>query len=457
MRRLNPLISSPLPFQRYKLDEPEFTVLDIWGSKVLLDCNSLAALLLESDSEIQQIKALAPAPDVLVTWMPNIVMSKAIGFSSLMFDLGGECDLSCEYCRKGDYPLLEFDIARIALDRYYNPGNTKEIHLVGANPMLYWDFIIQLHAHLIAKVKDIPMPRICIWFPGTELRPKRLVWMSSLGFSFVVYIDGAEEHYNGAKSKSGQNAWSLVHNGLKLMRIDDLPNRITLLSRTSLVKSSESSMALAHRAEALNTLCDEGYASKVIVDSLDISEAPCSCGAASSLLVTDVAGILSDHYQELAKWFVRRVKEGRPAREATLERMILSLLFTGPLASGCNAGMDSLYIGSNGQLAPCAKALASGITFGRIQTGGMDESLRWPWMDSRVYCNDTCMRCPIRWLCHSSCRAVSDASVYCQIRLLQAKAALYILCNTTMNELLHSVASVREMHNARISTKEQSS
>lgn len=448
MRRLNIKVGTNLPC--FQNDQPELVLQDVWGTKIALDPNSLAAILLENKGEFDELKTQPLDPHIMAKYMPNVPLTRPLGFRRLGLRLTTARNISPNYLvpLDGEPEVMEFSTAQMVLDRHFNSSVTTDLALIGGDPLLEWDLLLQVWAYVLAKSPPGRKVQFTVITDAADLRPKRVVWLSDQKFQLVVRLDGTGLTYEPP-------ALERIMTGLKLLRIDSMPQRIMLASTFTSAVLDIPEDSLATRLEVLNQLCDDGYAQQISLASLDHTEYLAGLPVEEHRLSHEQVGLLDTRFHAIAKWYVDRVQRGKIVRYKELNEGIVRFLFCQHRCSVCDAGLGTLTVNPDDSLYPCDRPDVRSI--GSLRGGGIDEAERRQWTDNRFYTRKQCGTCSLRWWCGGGCRCLFGkgpewAQIDCGLSHSLAKTALWIMSHVSANELLRSVPEVKAIH--QVSTQQ---
>lgn len=473
-RILNASLTPRFPCRDLRPDEkPEMIYTEIRGKKFAFDCNSLALLLVDSIDDYLALKNNPPSPHIMARYKPVFHPSGAPEkkVSTLVLEATHGCNLACRYCFVSLYPHrsaggdnMTFEVAKRAIDELVDTRGYFSTGFFGGEPMTQWPLIVKVTEYVeqIAR-RNSPVCKQCggsgrfkgekcpsclglgkqrpglhITTNGTLFTPERVAFLNDHGYSLIVSIDGTDKSHDQMRPYAdGRPSWHKVMEGLKLMKGTRLAQSCTLRS-TFGVNSNET---IRDRLEYLNQCCDDGMGSWVSVEPVALSHDSPLKNQGIEITKYNAWERFEEEYLDAAEWWVERAQQGKTPRWHNVFKTIERIFYTIHSCSECGAGRGYLSVNGKGQIFSCHR---EGQSYLGDLGSGIDEQLRTPWLENRVYNRKGCMSCPVRWTCGGGCREDSlscgnDISVpdpcSCALKQLWVHSAFLIMAGLSKETL----------------------
>ncbi|HPD17893.1 MAG TPA: radical SAM protein [Planctomycetota bacterium] len=364
---------------------------------------------------------------------------------TLVLCLTRACNLRCQYCfvRKGDGApgaRMTPDMARRALDLLLPPHGPATVAFFGGEPLLEWGLLTEIVEYARHVYRGPGRPGFHLTTNGTPLDAGKAAFLDREGFDLIVSLDGPRDIHNQSRpGGAGVDSYEATLRGLKLLK------GLRLAARTTLRGTfAASGMRLRERLEHHHRLLDEGLAAHVSLEPASLTESACGAAAPGHPLSFDSPtadwGAVEAEYGQAAGYLRDRIRPRRAASFEPLVRFARRLAFRQAACSECQAGNGTVSVAPDGRVCACHREGPSAV--GSLAAGGLEESLRAPWLDPRFYLNARCLDCPIRLACGGPCRldalergdlhTPSDAG--CKLRHIAFRWAAWLLSELTRDE-----------------------
>jgi radical SAM protein with 4Fe4S-binding SPASM domain len=142
-----------------------------------------------------------------------------------------------------------------------------------------------------------------------------------------------------------------------------------------------------------------------------------------------------DEYLEAADWWIDRANSGKYPRWHNVHKSLERIFWAIHAGTECGAGVGYVGVNSKGEIFGCHRE--SNSFLGTLVTG-IDEKLRAPWLDNRIYNRTGCMTCGHRYACGGGCREDSlgdkgnihePSNVHCAFKDMWVRCAMWIMAN----------------------------
>lgn len=430
--------------------EPEVRTFDLHGRHVLLDVNSLCVVEAPK-SVVDRFRPFYDAPgglEVLPEAAARPVASPDVsgrlfcrekpqfslsfnGVRRVVLNVTHSCNLACGYCfAKGHSPgnVMPRETARRALG-LIEPSRPVDVAFFGGEPLLAWERIVEIMgdaARLAANGKR--RMKFHITTNGLLLDEDKVRFLSERPCSILVSLDGPEDLHNAARPArdAACNSFAATMSALECAKGTTLGSRLMARATFDVGRPE-----LFRRLEFFGDLEARGLIRGFSIEPAVLAE---GCASREGGLNRDT---LEREYHRAAKWFVERIRAGKPAGFFHFRKLIRRIARAEHTGSECGAGVGYVTVAPDGTLFACHRECGSRV--GHVNTG-FDEELRAPWCDNRVYTRAVCRRCWARYLCGGGCRQANmeltgkldePAAARCFVMKLLIKECIWILTQLT--------------------------
>jgi len=400
--------------------EPQVTFFAVLGDHFIYDANSMALAHVEPGLW-RTLRDNASAGEEFggIFWSRNKPQfhSYPPRTQALVLNVTHNCNLACRYCfvrniddyRRARLPEMTYETAIESIQHFFPRGNKVRIDVgfFGGEPFLRWNLMKRVVEWVENEAKQRGVERkFYVTTNATLVDEERAKWLALHEFSPTVSLDGNEVTHNAMRPSRNpkQNSWLMTMKGLEQLAAVGLGLRVTLRSTFT-----GEGVDLTERLRDLNTLVWRGMGGAVAVEPSSLSEASCIDASATKGLVFDPNNIraqLGFQYEHAAEWYIEQINDGRRPHFHHFDIFIRRLLWCERNPSECGAGKGYICINPEGHVHACHRETRSRI--GALPYG-IDEELRTPWLDNRLYARTGCMACDLRYLCGGGCRLNSLA------------------------------------------------
>jgi len=371
---------------------------------------------------------------------------------ALVLNVTHKCNLACRYCfvrnvdeyQRDALPDMTYETAIEAINYAFPPGGKAplEVGFFGGEPFVNWRTMARVVDWVESEARDRGVEKkLHITTNATLIDDEKAQWLKLHGFSLVLSLDGNEVTHNAMRPARNpqMNSWLATMKGLERLATFGLGPRITLRSTFT-----AEGVDLVERLHDLNTLVWRGMAGAVAIEPASLSESSCVDPRVAEELAFAPDRIIAQfgyQYERAADWYIEQINDGRRPHFHHFDTLIRRLLWTEHNPSECGAGKGYLCVNPKGGIYACHRETRSRI--GALP-GGVDEHLRAPWMDNRIYSRIGCMECPWRHVCGGGCRVNSlahgltihePAPEDCIFKRLWIEHAAYIMAHVDNSKL----------------------
>ena len=388
----------------------------------------------EAIDEINELKeeGLLFTEDVYEQYVTDFKSRKTV-VKALCLHVAHDCNLGCLYCfaEEGEYhgrrAIMSYEVGKKALDFLIeNSGNRRnlEVDFFGGEPLMNWDVVKQLVAYGRSREKECNKNfRLTLTTNGMLLTDEVMDFLNREMANVVLSIDGRKEvndRMRPTRNKKGSSYDIIMPKFKKFAEKRG--------SKSYYVRGTFTRYNLDFSKDVLH-LADEGF------DQISVEPVVAPPSADYAIREEDLPKILSE-YDELAKEFIRRKKEGRGFN---FFHFMIDLT-QGPCVakrlSGCGSGTEYLAVTPWGDLYPCHQFVGQEeFLLGNVDTGVTNTKVRDEFKLCNVYAKEKCRNCFARFYCSGGCAAnsynfhgsITDAyDIGCEMQKKRIECAIMI-------------------------------
>ena len=388
----------------------------------------------EAIDEINELKeeGLLFTEDVYEQYVTDFKSRKTV-VKALCLHVAHDCNLGCLYCfaEEGEYhgrrAIMSYEVGKKALDFLIeNSGNRRnlEVDFFGGEPLMNWDVVKQLVAYGRSREKECNKNfRFTLTTNGMLLTDEVMDFLNREMANVVLSIDGRKEvndRMRPTRNKKGSSYDIIMPKFKKFAEKRG--------SKSYYVRGTFTRYNLDFSKDVLH-LADEGF------DQISVEPVVAPPSADYAIREEDLPKILSE-YDELAKEFIRRKKEGRGFN---FFHFMIDLT-QGPCVakrlSGCGSGTEYLAVTPWGDLYPCHQFVGQEeFLLGNVDTGVTNTKVRDEFKLCNVYAKEKCRNCFARFYCSGGCAAnsynfhgsITDAyDIGCEMQKKRIECAIMI-------------------------------
>jgi len=417
---------------------------EIRSKRFLFDVNSLVVGELSSIDEAGKIKE-GEYFGMMSRTKPVFKPRFSLVPRMLVFQTTHRCNLKCRYCFVEKHRSRDMDMSfatgKSMVDYLFPKRESMEgakFGFFGGEPMMNWPFVVQMVRYITGRAYPT-VPHFGMTTNGTLIAESNARFLRENGFSFVFSIDGPESIHNLNRRMGKVGSFDRAMEGLILLSNAGLGPSITLRA----TYTSDIIDSIVDSVIFLNKLVSDGLASHVDIQPAFLSETACIDKTKErERVTTEKLEQLDAAYLQIADWYVQEVKLGKKPIVHGITKFLERLLYCTPYGTECGAGQGYFSADAKGNLYSCHRVENSFI--GNALYGGIDEELRAPWIDNRIYRRHKCMQCNIRFVCGGGCKeeSIGHGGIIqepyessCTIKKCLFRAALWIMSACTKEEL----------------------
>ena len=388
----------------------------------------------EAIDEINELKeeGLLFTEDVYEQYVTDFKSRKTV-VKALCLHVAHDCNLGCLYCfaEEGEYhgrrAIMSYEVGKKALDFLIeNSGNRRnlEVDFFGGEPLMNWDVVKQLVAYGRSREKECNKNfRFTLTTNGMLLTDEVMDFLNREMANVVLSIDGRKEvndRMRPTRNKKGSSYDIIMPKFKKFAEKRG--------SKSYYVRGTFTRYNLDFSKDVLH-LADEGF------DQISVEPVVAPPSADYAIREEDLPKILSE-YDELAKEFIRRKKEGRGFN---FFHFMIDLT-QGPCVakrlSGCGSGTEYLAVTPWGDLYPCHQFVGQEeFLLGNVDTRVTNTKVRDELKLCNVYAKEKCRNCFARFYCSGGCAAnsynfhgsITDAyDIGCEMQKKRIECAIMI-------------------------------
>ena len=352
---------------------------------------------------------------------------------ALCLNIAHDCNLRCRYCfadegtyhgdRKG---LMSLDVAKAALDflvRESGERRNLEVDFFGGEPLMNWEVVKETvrYGRSLEKEHDKNF-RFTLTTNGTLLTDEVLEFANREMGNLVLSIDGRKEVNDRMRPrKGGQGTYD-----------DIVPWFKKAAASRHNVRYYVRGTYTHHNldfAEDVKHLADLGFT--------QISVEPVVARPEDDYALTESdVPVLCEQYDELARFYLQRRKEGKPFNFFHFNIDLEGGPCVVKRLSGCGSGCEYLGVTPWGELYPCHQFVGNtSFIMGDVYKGITRPDIRERFRKSSVYTRPHCSKCFARYYCSGGCAANAynfggdiDASydIGCELQRKRVECAIMI-------------------------------
>jgi len=351
---------------------------------------------------------------------------------ALCLHIAHDCNLACQYCfaEEGEYhgrrALMSFEVGKKALDFLIaNSGNRRnlEVDFFGGEPLMNWNVVKQLVEYGRSQEEAHNKKfRFTLTTNGVLLNDEIMDFCNKEMSNVVLSLDGRKEVNDKMRPfRNGTGSYDLIVP--KFQKFAESRGERDYFVRGTFTRNNlDFSKDVLHFA-------DLGFKKLSIEPVVAPPEAP------YSIREEDLPQILEE-YDNLAKEFIKREKEGRGFK---FFHFMIDLN-QGPCVakrlSGCGSGTEYLAVTPWGDLYPCHQFVGmEDFLLGNVDEGITNLKVRDEFKLCNVYAKDKCKDCFARFYCSGGCAAnsynfhgkITDAyDIGCEMQKKRIECAIMI-------------------------------
>ncbi len=324
---------------------------------------------------------------------------------ALCLNVAHDCNLACRYCfagqgeYQGDRAIMSYEVGKQALDFLIEHSGSRrnlEVDFFGGEPLMNWDVVKRLVEYGRSQEKEHDKNfRFTITTNGILLNDEIVEFMNKEMSNVVLSIDGRREvndHMRPTRNGNGSSYDIILPKYKKFAKLRG--------NKEYYVRGTFTHNNLDFAKDVLH-LADEGFKEISIEPVVSLLNEP------YAIREEDVPYLL-EQYDELAKEYVKRRREGRGF---TFFHFMIDLS-GGPCVAkrlaGCGSGTEYLAVTPWGDLYPCHQFVGEdGFVLGNVWDGITNTSLQEGFKHQNVYEKPKCRDCFARYYCSGGCAANS--------------------------------------------------
>ena len=370
-------------------DKKDIILFNIRGVKVAYDCNEMSLYHVgEGENSIGS---------EIGTSKPQVPLFCDTQCSYLVLNVVHSCNLACKYCFASVYnrtPKMSPDLARECISKLFHPRKNIKVGFFGGEPLMAWDTIVAAveYAKFMAKARKVSCS-FHVTTNATLITDEIAKYIADHNFSVLVSLDGTSDVHNEYRPmKNGQDSYKAVMQGMELLKKHGV-SRVTIRSTFTPER-----IELLERAQHFQELVDAGYAKAYSIEPVCGSEGCSPLGNHSFS-----KEVLQEEFSKLSTWYLEHLNQGRILPYFYYRKLLEHLMLRKPQCTECGAGKGYLTVNPLGDILACHRE--SGTKIGHVRLG-IDEELRLPWMENRIFRSKECMSCWARYICGGGCRQI---------------------------------------------------
>ncbi len=321
---------------------------------------------------------------------------------ALCLHIAHTCNLNCSYCfasqgkYHGERALMSFEVGKRALDFLVENSGSRhnlEVDFFGGEPLMNFDVVKKLveYARSIEKEKDKHF-RFTLTTNGVLIDDDVIAFANKEMSNVVLSLDGRKEvHDRYRVDYAGNGSWEKI--------VPKFQKFVKERGDKDYYIRGTFTHANPDFLEDIKTMLDLGFTQLSMEPVVAAVDDP-------SALTEDDKHIVEKQYEELAKFMLKRDKEGRPF---TFYHYMIDLK-GGPCIykriSGCGSGTEYMAVTPWGDLYPCHQFVGDEkFKLGDIYSGVTNKTIQNEFASCNVYARADCADCWAKLYCSGGCAA----------------------------------------------------
>ena len=315
-----------------------------------------------------------------------------------------DCNLACKYCfaEEGEYHgergLMSLEVGKKALDFIIENSGKRtnlEVDFFGGEPLMNWEVVKELVKYGRMREKEAGKNfRFTLTTNGMLLNDEVMEFLNKEMSNVVISLDGRKEVNDRMRPRrGGQGSYDVIVP--KFQKLAESRNQTDYYIRGTFTRHN------LDFSEDVKHFADLGF------KQISIEPVVAPKEADYAIREEDVNKIL-DEYDNLAKEFIKRRKEGKGFN---FFHFMIDL-DQGPCIykrmSGCGAGSEYLAVTPWGDLYPCHQFVGNtDFLLGNVDEGIKRTDLVSKFKKCNVYSRSECKDCFAKFYCSGGCAANS--------------------------------------------------
>lgn len=390
-------------------------------------------LIVEAIDEVSQLKEqeLLYTEDIYQDYIADFKKRKTV-VKALCLHIAHDCNLACKYCfaEEGEYhgrrALMSFEVGKKALDFLIrNSGNRRnlEVDFFGGEPLMNWEVVKDLVQYGRSQEEKYNKKfRFTLTTNGVLLNDEVMEFVNREMSNVVLSLDGRKEVNDKMRPfRNGAGSYDLIVP--KFQKLAESRNQTNYYVRGTFTHDNlDFSKDVIHFA-------DLGFQQMSIEPVVGADSEP------YAIREEDLPKIMEE-YDELAKEFIKRKKEGRGFN---FFHFMIDLE-QGPCVakrlSGCGSGTEYLAVTPWGDLYPCHQFVGrEDFLLGNVNEGITRSDICDEFKMCNVYAKEKCRSCFAKYYCSGGCAAnsyqfhgsITDAyDIGCEMERKRVECAIMI-------------------------------
>lgn len=361
--------------------------------------------LQEACDEIEQLiqEEMLFTEDVYEEYMMDFKSRQTV-VKAMCLHIAHDCNLACRYCfaEEGEYhgrrALMSFEVGKKALDFLVrNSGNrvNLEVDFFGGEPLMNFEVVKQLVAYGRSLEKENHKKfRFTLTTNGVLLNDEVIDFCNAEISNVVLSLDGRKEVNDKMRpTRNGQGSYDII-----------TPKFIEFANRRKggqyYIRGTFTRDNLDFSKDVIH-FADLGFKHMSIEPVVGLPE------DAYSVREEDLPIIMSE-YDELAKEFIKREKEGRGFNFFHFQIDLEQGPCVAKRLSGCGSGTEYLAVTPWGDFYPCHQFVGEEeFLLGNVDEGIVKPALCDEFKQCNVYAKENCQECFAKYYCSGGCAANS--------------------------------------------------
>lgn len=321
---------------------------------------------------------------------------------ALCLHIAHDCNLACKYCfaGEGEYhgkrELMSYEVGKKALDFLVKSSGSRrnlEVDFFGGEPLMNFEVVKQLVAYgRSLEEANNKKFRFTLTTNGVLLNDDILEFANKEMSNLVLSLDGRKEIHDMMRPRrGGQGSYDEIVP--KFVKAANSRNQMNYYVRGTYTHNN------------LDFAKDVEHMAELGFEQISVEPVVAPPTEDYAIRDEDVPKLLEE-YDELAKYLLKRKKEGKPFNFFHFMIDLSGGPCVAKRLSGCGSGTEYLAVAPCGDLYPCHQFVGmEDFLLGNVDTGVTNTEVTNKFKLCNVYAKEECRNCFSKFYCSGGCAA----------------------------------------------------